>query len=155
MIPDSLAYLNPTRVCDVESQLFNVTAISYAEKPREQNSGEIFRRHERKTRRKFGENFRRFSSFDVQENWPQEISQKNSLANRTNHEIKFFRRKTLGACRHNDFFPSSTSLLAILVGFLVFCDLNFCVQIAIWTRCHCVLWRFRHLSFGSHESEKN
>ena len=49
---------------------------SCAEKPRERNSGEIFRRHGRKTWRKSGEKLRRFSSFDFQENWPQEISRK-------------------------------------------------------------------------------
>ena len=54
--------------------------ICYVEKPRERNSGEIFRRHGRKMWRKMwrknGEIFRRFSSFNFQEKWAQEISRK-------------------------------------------------------------------------------
>ena len=48
----------------------------YGDKPRERNSGEFFRRHGRKMRRKNGEIFRRFSSFNFQEKWAQEISRK-------------------------------------------------------------------------------
>ena len=48
----------------------------YAKMLQERNSGEIFRRHGRKTWRKFGEKLRRFSSFNFQEKSPQEISRK-------------------------------------------------------------------------------
>ena len=43
---------------------------------RERNSGENFRRHRQKMRRNIGENLCRFSPFDFQEKWPQEISRK-------------------------------------------------------------------------------
>ena len=52
------------------------TTLYYPEKPRERNSGEILRWHGRKMRRKNGEIFRRFSSFNFQEKWAQEISRK-------------------------------------------------------------------------------
>ena len=51
---------NPQRL----KQLDEATATlrsRYAEKPRERNSGESFRRHGRKMRQKFGEKFRRCS----------------------------------------------------------------------------------------------
>ena len=50
--------------------------IGYAKKPRERNSGEMFRRHGQKRWRKNGENFRRFSAFYFQEKWAQELSRK-------------------------------------------------------------------------------
>ena len=53
-----------------------------------------------KMRRKFGEVFRRFSSFNFQEKWAQEIHEKSST-NSTSHATKFFHRKTLGAWGHN------------------------------------------------------
>ena len=49
---------------------------SQAQKLRERNSCETLRQHGRKMRRKFGDIFRRFSSFNFQEKWAQEISKK-------------------------------------------------------------------------------
>ena len=50
--------------------------ICYAGNSRERNSGNFFRCHGRKTQRTFGEQFSRFSPFNFQEMWPQEISRK-------------------------------------------------------------------------------
>ena len=47
-----------------------------ASNPPERSSGKICARDGRKMRRKFGENFCRFSSFNFQGKWVQEISQK-------------------------------------------------------------------------------
>ena len=59
--------------CDCDLQLRH---CYWSQKLRERNSGENFRGHGRKTRRKFGKMVRRFSSFNFQEKWAQDISQK-------------------------------------------------------------------------------
>ena len=46
----------------------------YARNPPERSSGEICARDGRKVRRTFGENICRFSSFNFQAKWPQDIS---------------------------------------------------------------------------------
>ena len=53
-----------------------ISRVSYAEKPRERNSGEILRRHGRKNAAKIWRIFSPISSFNFQEKWAQEISRK-------------------------------------------------------------------------------
>ena len=57
---------------------------TYAHRPQESNSAEMFRRYGRKLRWKLGEIVRRFSAFNFQEKWPQQTPQKKKQ--RTFHE---------------------------------------------------------------------
>ena len=60
----------------VRSVSFARTKFYYEGNSQERNSGEIIRRHRRKTQRNFGEMFCRFFPLISQKKWPQEISRK-------------------------------------------------------------------------------
>ena len=82
----------------------NKGGFSYAEKLGERNSGEIFRQNGRKMQQRFGEHFRRVSSFYFQEKCVQKNYRKIVVDKFHEPRNKFFHRETLGAGGSNLFF---------------------------------------------------